>query len=249
MKKAVILARVSTAEQEDGYSLDGQMERLQEYCDKHKFKVIKTYRLIESSTRGERRKFREMLEFASSQGETVAVVVDKVDRLQRRVAEQALLEPLIVEGKIELHFRNENNIIHKKSRSWDKTMWNLQTVLAQNYTDIISDNVCKAIDQKLKKGEWIGPAPIGYLNQDDPVTGRKDVVVDKSRAYLVKRIFEEYATGNHSMPAIAKMAKEWGLRNKSKSGAPLSRSQIHQMIHNPFYHGEMRVCCISLILS
>lgn len=31
-KQAVILARVSSKEQEDGYSIDAQKYRLQEYC-------------------------------------------------------------------------------------------------------------------------------------------------------------------------------------------------------------------------
>jgi site-specific DNA recombinase len=46
-------------------------------------KVIKTYELVESSTRGERKEFAAMLAFAQAQNETVAIVADAVDRFQR----------------------------------------------------------------------------------------------------------------------------------------------------------------------
>jgi hypothetical protein len=94
---------------------------------------------------------------------------------------------------------------------------------------------------KLESGECVTQAPLGYVNITDPITNRKTVGLDKECAYLVRRVFEEYATGAYSMAMIAKKAREWSLRNKSKSGAPLSRSQIHKLIHNPFYDGEMKV--------
>jgi len=52
--KAIILARVSTKEQEEGHSIAAQRLRLVDYCARKGLKVIKTYELVESSTRGER---------------------------------------------------------------------------------------------------------------------------------------------------------------------------------------------------
>jgi site-specific DNA recombinase len=62
--KAIIRARVSTKGQEEGHSIAAQ-------------------RLVESSTRGERKEFAAMLAFAQAQNETVAIVADAVDRFQR----------------------------------------------------------------------------------------------------------------------------------------------------------------------
>ena len=72
--KAIILARVSTKEQEDGYSLNAQIGRLTEFAIKKGFEVIRTFQIIESSTRGDRRLFKEALKFCSSQRETVITV-------------------------------------------------------------------------------------------------------------------------------------------------------------------------------
>ena len=65
--KAVILSRVSTKEQQEGHSLDAQLKLLREYCDRQKLSIIKEFRIVESSTRGERKEFKEMLEYIDSQ--------------------------------------------------------------------------------------------------------------------------------------------------------------------------------------
>lgn len=81
--KAVILARVSTDEQEEGYSLDAQDFRLTEYCKNKKLEVVKIFKIVESSTVGDRKEFMEMVAFVKKFGEPIAVVADKIDRAQR----------------------------------------------------------------------------------------------------------------------------------------------------------------------
>ena len=44
--KAVILARVSTEEQEKGYSIDAQLHRLQEYCERKELKPIESFTVV-----------------------------------------------------------------------------------------------------------------------------------------------------------------------------------------------------------
>lgn len=57
-----------------------------------------------------------MLDFCKKQKETIAVLVDAVDRLQRSFKETPLLEELRVSGKIELHFIRENLKISKDTK-------------------------------------------------------------------------------------------------------------------------------------
>ena len=62
--KAVLLRRVSTVMQEkDGNSLQNQLEILTEYCQKKGLTIIKDAELVESSTRGVRKKFLEVIKF------------------------------------------------------------------------------------------------------------------------------------------------------------------------------------------
>ena len=90
--KAIILVRVSTKEQEEGHSIDAQQHRLLEYCERKNLQVIKTFSIIESSSRGDRKLFMEMIKFAQNQREPIAVVADKVDRIQRRISEIATIQ-------------------------------------------------------------------------------------------------------------------------------------------------------------
>ena len=82
-KQAVIFARVSSEEQKKGASIDAQLKTVVDYCDNHKFKILDKFSIVESSTRGGRLKFYEMLEFVKSQKHKTAIVVNCVDRLQR----------------------------------------------------------------------------------------------------------------------------------------------------------------------
>jgi|SRR5947207_2911849 len=124
--KAIILARVSTKEQEEGYSIAAQRQRLVEYCARKNFDVIRTFELIESSTRGERKEFTVMLDFARAQNQTIAIVADAVDRFQRSFKESVLIDELIRKEQVELHFYREGMIIGKGATPTDIMRWDLQ---------------------------------------------------------------------------------------------------------------------------
>jgi DNA invertase Pin-like site-specific DNA recombinase len=121
--KAILLARVSTKEQEEGYSIEAQKYQLQEYCLRKGLEILKIFEFSESSTVGNRKKFQEAIDFAKKQKEVIAVVADEVDRLQRSYKETPLLNDLIERAKIELHFYTENCIIHKHSTLLRKIGW------------------------------------------------------------------------------------------------------------------------------
>lgn len=239
-RKAVILARVSSKEQEEGYSIDAQKHRLQQYCDRHGLNIIQTFAITESSTQGDRTKFMSMIRFIKAQRETIALVADKVDRLQRSFKEYPLLDELINSGKIELHFNTENYVIHKESVSQERLMWSMSVIMAQSYIDSMRDNVKRSIEQKIRLGEWIATAPIGYLNIKLD-NGKSWVVIDPERGLHIKRLFEEYSTGSFTLSEIQQKAESWGLRNKNGNKSYLNRSHIHQILRNPFYHGQMRI--------
>lgn len=113
--KAIILARVSTKEQEEGHSIAAQRQRLVEHCQRKGLDVLKVFELVESSTKGGRKEFTAMLEFAKSQGETVAIVADAVDRFQRSFRESVLVDELRRQGVVELHFVRESMVINQNA--------------------------------------------------------------------------------------------------------------------------------------
>jgi len=239
-RRAIIFVRVSSKDQEDGYSIDAQKHRLENYCSRRNLVVDKVFELVESSTIGDRRKFMSMVKYAEHKKETIAIVVDKVDRLQRSLREYPLLDKLVLEGKIELHFNSENYVIHKHSKSQDRQAWSLGVVMAQGYVDSLRDNVKRSINHKIRLGEWIGIAPIGYLNARDE-RGRSIVVVDPERAPLVKKLFEEYSKGACTVSELTNKVQQWGLQSRLGKGANLRKNRIYDILNNPFYYGCMKI--------
>ncbi len=241
MMKAVIFARVSTQEQEqDGHSIDAQINKLRDYCSRHALEIIKEFEVVESSTRGERPEFYKMIDFVKRQKSTIALVCDKVDRLQRGFTELPILDKLRRENKVSLHFLDIGKI-DSEANSQQISFYQMSVVMANAYTNAISDNVKRSVMHKLNNGECIQRAPVGYLNVKDD-NGKSLVIVDKSRAFLVQEMFNKYATGTVSLNDLADFAKEKGLTNTfGKGGKPLAKNVIATLLKNPFYYGEMYV--------
>ena len=63
--KAVILARVSSKGQEDGCSLDAQLDICRKYAFQKNLEVLREYRIVESSTQGARTKFQQRRNYSA----------------------------------------------------------------------------------------------------------------------------------------------------------------------------------------
>ena len=236
--KCVILTRVSSAEQEERYSLAAQQARLLDYCKRKELEVIKIFQIVESSTRGERKEFMQMIEFCKSQSETIAIVADSVDRVQRSFRESILLDDLIRQEKIELCFHREGIEIGKNAAPTDILLWDTSVLLSKAYTTSLSFNVRRSLDYKIKRGEIIGVAPMGFENFIDS-NGKHSVRPKYPYAGYVKELFELYSLGSTSINELARLANDMGLR--TYSGKRLSATSMLYMLDNPFYYGEMRL--------
>ena len=231
--KAIILARVSDKKQD---SNEAQVVRVSDYV---KFKGLtswKTIEIEESSTKGDREKFQEVIKIIQESKEPIALVVDTVDRLQRSFKESVQLEELRKTGKIEIHFYRENLVVHKDSNSADLLRWDMAVMFARSYVLQLSDNVKRAFEQKRRNGEWTGRSPIGYQNIGE-IKGNKDIIPDTKKAHLIRKMFELYATGNYSTLTIRTEILKEGL--ESSIGKPLALSMVDYILNNPFYYGEM----------
>ena len=108
--------------------------------------------MVESSTRGERKEFLAMLEFAKAQNETIAIVADAVDRFQRSFKESVLIDELIRKEQVELHFFREGMVIGKGASSTDILCWDFSVMGAKSYVLNLSENVRRSLDYKRRNG-------------------------------------------------------------------------------------------------
>lgn len=237
--KAVILARVSSKEQEEGHSLDAQVSQLTEYATRKNLSVVKTFVMTESSTKGNRKKFQEAIKFIKDQKEPIALIVSAIDRLQRSFTDTPNLDKLRKEGKVEFHFYREGMVINQNSSSSEVIMWDFGVLAAKSYVESLRENVKRSLNFKLGQGEWVRNSPLGYINYKDEY-GHSKIKIDPERAPIVKKMFQEYSKGGCSVRELTKKATEWGLRSKP-ARKNLTKTAIHNLIMNPFYYGQMKV--------
>lgn len=230
--KAFLVSRVSTDEQKD--ALPAQSYRLTEYARSRGYDYELT-EISESAYKDNRAIFSLLVNSIASLDEKSIVVFDKIDRYTRDSTSEEVraLDKLRKAGKVELHFPSDNLFIHKDSPATDLLRLGMGVVVAQYYSDSVSDNVKRRFEQKLRDGEWIGKAPIGYKNTIIS-GGKRWVEVDDYYAQAVRDAFELYAAGMQSLRTIA---KRW----QSEYGLKVGSSKIDQVLNNPFYYGEMRV--------
>ena len=235
---AVIFCRISSRDQELGVSIESQLASTYEYCKRKNLTVIKEYAITESSVRGDRKQFKEMIATVKARKGKVAIVVNCVDRLQRSYKDSPELDTLRRKGKIEVHFIKENLILHKDSSGMDIMFWNMSVLMASSYVLQLADNVKRSMRYNLSQGKWQHLAPLGYINKQDK-EGKSCIETDEARAKIIKKLFKEFATGLFTITDMTDKAKEYGLTQKK--GTPVIRSTIHKILTNPFYYGFMAV--------
>ncbi len=232
--KAIILARVSDKKQD---SNEAQLSRILSYAKSKNLEKWKVFELEESSTKGVRKKFQEIIDIIRASKEIIALVVDTVDRLQRSFQESVVFDELRREGKVEIHFFRENLIINKKSNSADILRWDMGVMFAKSYVLQLSDNVKRKQDKMREDGDITGAPPIGYesVYNEAEKKRRIDVIPDEKAHYIVK-IFEEYAKGDVSVKTLSERMYNVGLR--SKTGVKVNHAMIFKILNDTFYHGE-----------
>ncbi|KAA3621015.1 MAG: recombinase family protein [Bacteroidetes bacterium] len=237
-KKAVIICRVSSREQENtGYSLEAQEKLLKEYASNTGMSVVKVFKISESASgKMVRKKFSEMMKYVN-RNKVDLILCEKIDRLTRNMKDASVINDW-VHGKDgrEVHFVKENFIVSRNTRAHENLVWDMKVAVARFYTNNLSEEVRKGQKEKIAQGWFPGRSPLGYKSVG--VHGHKTLVLDEKTAPLIKEIFDLYASGNHSVLSIRQKMYERGLR--STTGGSLSASMIHRYLQNPFYYGAIK---------
>ena len=233
-RMVALYERVSTREQqEEGYSLEAQDTSLRAYAGRMGMAVGVTFVDVESGRKKGREQFGQLLQWLRRQPEGRRVVVaDKTDRVYRNLRDWVVLDEL----GAELHLVREGTVIAEHSKSAEKFMHGIKVLMAKNYSDNLSEEVKKGLDQKAQDGHYPGRAPLGYINQR--VDGKSTLALDAERALLVRGLFELYDAGTHSLQDLATHARTAGLRTR-RAGILLA-SSVHLALRSPLYGGWFR---------
>ena len=234
MKNAIVYARVSSKEQEsEGYSIPAQLKFLQEHATKNGYLIVKEFIDIETAKKSGRTQFNKMLGYIDEQKSIKYVLVEKTDRLLRNIADYALIDNLIERLDITINLVKENVTLSRDSRSNEKFVFGIRALMAKNYIDNLSEETKKGMIEKAEQGIYPSFAPYGYMNAVE--NGRKVLKIDPQTGPFVKKMFELYATGQHSLLSLKKKMIADGMIYRN--GKNFHRSTVEGILKNEFYTG------------
>ncbi len=237
---AILTARVSTKEQaEEGYSLDAQKKLLEEYGLRKGFTFAEKFVVPESASgKQERKEFNRMMDYLDEHPEIKIVLSEKVDRISRTFKDaQKLDDWLNQDEERQIHFVKQSLIIHKNAKSHEKFQWDIYLVLARQYSNNLSEETRKGLNEKASQNSYPGNAKRGYSTIGE--IGHKMWVInttETSEAGYIKKAFELYDTGEFTTHTLGKHLFKEGW--KSKSGRPIAKSEMHKILKDCFYCGE-----------
>ncbi|MCH7878031.1 MAG: recombinase family protein [candidate division Zixibacteria bacterium] len=232
MNKAVIYVRVSTKDQERGYSISSQLRLLRDYAGKTHLRAVKEFRETESAGKAGRTAFGQMVQLLRSDRSITEILVEKTDRLYRNFKDHVLIDDL----GINIHFVKDSRVLGKDAKSADKFVNDIQTAQARFYSNNLSDEVKKGQRQKAREGKFPrGMPPLGYIRNGVS----RAIEIDPDRAPLIKILFEYYAEGDKSLDQAHGVARKIGLTYR-KSGRTLARSGVERLLKNVFYTGKFK---------
>jgi len=230
---AVVYARVSSKDQErEGFSMPAQLNLLRDYGLHNKLKIAQEFEDVETAKKAGRIGFGQMISFLKKSSACRVLIVEKTDRLYRNFRDWVTIDEL----GLEIHFVKENVVLSPDSRSNEKFMHGIKVVMAKNYIDNLSEETRKGMLEKARQGIWPSFAPLGFLNVLG-ADGKRTIVPDPNLAPIIKRLYEQYASGKYSLKEMVKNACADGFAYR-KSGDPVPKSTIHKILRNRIYSGD-----------
>jgi len=230
--KYFLYARKSTEDEERQImSIEAQLVELAEFAKREGLEIVEKFIESKSAKKPGREMFGQMITKIQQSAEPIGIIAWHPDRLARNSIDGGQIIYLIDTQKI---------VSLRFPTFWfeptPQGLFMLQVAFGQSkyYSDNLVENVKRGIRQKLRRGEWLASAPFGYTN--NPRT--RNIEPDPLKAKIIRKAFEEYATGKHTLKSIGERLSFWGV--VSSAGTQLSLSQMHKILTHQAYIGLIK---------
>lgn len=181
-------------------------------------------------------------------GRVDVVVVYKVDRLSRSLADFARLMQLFDERGVSFVSVTQQ---FNTTTSMGRLTLNMLLSFAQFEREVAGERIRDKIAATKRKGVWVtGQPPLGYRvpreSDKDYTPGDRTLRIVESEAALVRSIFAAYAK-HTSLLAVARELNASGHRTRrwtstrgvTHGGKPLTAHYVHSVLSNPVYIGKI----------
>ena len=229
--KYFLYARKSTEEDDrQVMSIEAQLFELREIARKENLEILEEFQESKSAKTPGREVFGEMMARVE-QNEGVGILAWHPDRLARNS----------VDGGRIIYAVDTSKVISLRFPTFwfeptPQGLFMLQVAFGQSkyYSDNLKQNVERGIRQKLRRGEWLTHAPLGYVNN----TKTRNIEPDVVKAKVIVRAFEEYSKGTYHLVSLAHFLAEHGVAQRS--GKPLVKASVKTMLSNRSYLGFVK---------
>ncbi|WP_279525495.1 cassette chromosome recombinase CcrB [Staphylococcus aureus] len=231
-KRVGIYVRVSTEIQStEGYSIDGQINQILEYCDFNNFVVVDVYADRGISGKSMNRPELQRLLKDANEGQIDSVMVYKTNRLARNTSDLLKIVEDLHRQNVEFFSLSERMEVNTSS---GKLMLQILASFSEFERNNIVENVFMGQTRRAQEGYYQGNLPLGYDKIPD---SKHELMINQHEANIVKYIFESYAKG-HGYRKIANALNHKGY--VTKKGKPFSIGSVTYILSNPFYVGKIQ---------
>ncbi len=218
----------SEAEERQALSIEAQLAEVGAYAKREGIRIKEQFIESKSAKQPGRPEFNRMMEKVYASKEPVGIIAWHPDRLARNSVDGGQVIYVIDIGKV---------VALKFPTFWfeptPQGLFMLQVAFGQSkyYSDNLSQNIRRGIRQKLRRGEYYNKAPWGYVNNHKT----RNIEPHPVQSKIIRRAFEEYATGRHTFASLGARLMLWGIQ--SKVNKRLSLSTVQRLLTNTVYIG------------
>ena len=209
-------------------SIESQIRELREFALKEKLDIVDILEESQSAYKPGRPIFNEMIS-KIKQGLANSILTWKPDRLARNAMDGGQVIQGMDDGFLH-EIRTPYECFKKED---NRMMLYIHFGMSNDLSRQISANVLRGNRQKYARGEFVGKAPLGYLNAKIGLS--RNIVLDPEKASLVKHLFKELAMGNYSVMDMVRKAEEWGLTGAY--GNKIAKSGMYTLLQRTAYYG------------
>jgi site-specific DNA recombinase len=221
----VIYTRVSSKEQEDGYSLETQLKACEEYARKNNYVIRGQFGgTYESAKTDERKEFNRMLSFVKKCPDKITyIIVYSVDRFSRSGANAIYIKDQLRSQDIFLVAVTQPGDASTSSGDFQQ---NIQIIFSQYDNQLRREKCMAGVKEALLRGEWCHRAPWGY---DEIVINKKRIIKLNEKGKLLQKAFQWKAAEKITNFEITKRFAKYGVK--------LDEKRLSTYFRNPFYCG------------
>lgn len=230
-KRAIVYVRVSTDEQNNGYSPADQKARLIKYCENNNIEIVGLYHEDASGKTFNRPEYLKIISFLKKNRNTVDVMLFiKWDRFSRNIGKAYIaieqlfnlgVEPQAIEQPLNLEIPEQ------------KLMLALYLAAPEVDNDRRALNIFHGYRRGKKMGLWLGGCLRGYKNTRDE--NNKAVITPEGgkMEQLVVEAFKQFATGTYAIEDLRRKLFNEGLK--------CHRCSFWALLRNKGYIGKVFV--------